>query len=105
MKITADIIKKWLASERLSLTLIAVLLPFAVAIAHRLMVTQSPVAWIWDSQVTLNFIIALGMWGYFTEWYARKRHWDAKRWALFWVIGTSFVFACLRILGMETRIG
>lgn len=65
----------------------------------------APYWYILVSNVTLNFVIFLGIWGYFTEWYAKKKQWGKRKSMLFWLITTLMLFVLLRLGGMETIFG
>jgi hypothetical protein len=69
------------------------------------MITQSPVARVGISNVTLNFIFLLGMWGYFTEWYAKKKKWTKRKSIIFYIVATLIFFTLLKFAGMETIFG
>lgn len=72
---------------------------------HSVMIEQSPIAYISVSNITLNFILLLGFWGYFTEWYAKKKKWGKKKSMVFWAVSTLIVFVLFRLCGMETIFG
>jgi hypothetical protein len=68
-------------------------------------IAQDAVSKVNFSQVTLNLVIMFGFWGYFTEWYAKKKKWGKKKSAIFYVIGTLAFFTLLRVAGLKTIFG
>lgn len=77
----------------------------AIFVMNDLFIDQNSFNYVHNSAVTLNFILALGMWGWFTEWLAKKRKWTKRKQIIFYVVATSIVFVFLRIAGMQTRFG
>jgi Ni/Fe-hydrogenase subunit HybB-like protein len=98
--------KLWVSNNHLPTYIIGIILTgISIVIINKIMITQSPIAYIRVSNITLNFILFLGIWGFFTEWYAKKRKWNKWKSIIFYIIATSILFIMLRFFGMDTIFG